>query len=768
MSAALILVVDDEPRGLKLASARLREAGFLVETAGSAAEAWTKAMAVRPDAILSDVVMNDVDGFRFCQRIRAERTLATVPVVLISSHFEGAADQRLAVEVGAFQLVRRSPDGEAEIAALKASLAQVAPLQTMLADDVHEDHLKANARQLVRMADKVRSAEERYRTLFDDAIDGLAVLSPEGVVLEVNARWKEILQRNPAEMVGRTVADFASPGKAEDNVAAFQRSLGQKGRQIATVVRGDGQTVFLEFFTRALTLDGKPVVLASARDVTAERNTAQALELVEDRYRSMVERIPDVIWSADASGRIGFITQNVERVLGTSVAQLASASIEEQLAAVHPDDVENVLAQFRSLRKEGDRIDLEYRRKRGDGTYLWLRNRAYTSRRPNGEIFLEGIMTDVTERRQLEEALRQAQKMEAIGLLSGGIAHDFNNVLVAILSSSSLLIDDLAEGDPRREDALEIKAAAERAAGLTRQLLTFSRRQAVDVQTVELNSLAAGLQKMLTRLIGRSIEWTFTPGPDLGNVRADPGQLEQVIMNLVVNARDAMPRGGRVTLATRNVTLGAPAAAALHGAAGEYVAFSITDTGTGMAPDTMRRLFEPFFTTKEPGKGTGLGLSTCYGIVKKAGGLIAVDSVVGRGTRFDVYLPRVGPAAEPRDAAAAPNEVATVMVIDDNELVRSVACRILTSQGLRVVPARNGHEALEAARRGTAIDLVLSDVTLGDEKGPDVVDRLKEILPNLRAVFMSGHGDHGTSHFIQKPFTPEGLARKIREVLDGA
>jgi PAS domain S-box-containing protein len=378
--------------------------------------------------------------------------------------------------------------------------------------------------------------------------------------------------------------------------------------------------------------------------------------------------------------------------------------------------------------------------------------------------------------RHTEEQLRQAVKMEGIGQLAGGIAHDFNNMLSVILSHSSFLLDGLGPNDPRWEDADAIRSAGERGAGLVRQLLAFSRRQLLEPRVIDLNAVVAGLEKMLHRLIREDIELTARLSPDIGRVKADPGQIEQVIMNLVVNARDAMPDGGKICIETANVEFS-------HGSAhlpvqpGPYVLLAITDTGIGMDAETQRRAFEPFFTTKG-GLGTGLGLSTCYGIVKQSGGYIWVDSEPGRGAAFKVYLPRVQGETETLPERRPPLDLRgseTVLLVEDDERVRAAARKILESNGYTVMATRDAPEALAVAQtRHGRIDLAIADVVMPGMSGPDLIERLETLMPGLRVLFMSGHVDgsrFGSDvkpgvDLIQKPFTPVTLLRRVREALD--
>jgi PAS domain S-box-containing protein len=390
------------------------------------------------------------------------------------------------------------------------------------------------------------------------------------------------------------------------------------------------------------------------------------------------------------------------------------------------------------------------------------------------------IAADLTELRQLEMQYRHAQKMEAVGRLAGGIAHDFNNILTAILGTASMMADAMPAGSPARDDVHEIEKAARRAAGLTRQLLAFSRQQVLEPQDLDVNALVRDLEPMLHRLKGENVEWRTVLAADAGTVRVDPGQLEQVIVNLVVNARDAMPNGGLLMIETANAELDAQYAQG-HVAAlpGPYVQIAISDTGTGMDAETRSHLFEPFFTTKGPGKGTGLGLATVYGIVKQSRGYVWAYSELGRGTTFKIYLPRV--VAETSrvsvaDTAQPSRGSETILLVEDETEVRRVAIRILKSRGFVVLEARDGKEALDvAAAYPERIHLLVTDVVMPGLNGRELAGVLAAERPNVRVLYISGYTDHAIVRggqlepglaFLQKPFTPDALARKVREVLD--
>jgi two-component system cell cycle sensor histidine kinase/response regulator CckA len=501
----------------------------------------------------------------------------------------------------------------------------------------------------------------------------------------------------------------------------------------------------------------------------------------EELFRLISENAADMIAVVDANGNRLYNSPAYERILGYSPDELKSTSAFEQ---IHPDDRQLVQDAAKEARAGGEGRRIEYRMRRKDGTWRVLESTARTILGATGVVEkLVIVNRDITDRKQLEEQFRQAQKMEAVGRLSGGVAHDFNNLLGVIIGYSEFLQERLEQTNPLRASIDEILKAGNRAASLTRQLLAFSRQQVLDPKVLDLNSVVSDMEKLLRRLIGEDIELTAGRGKALGRVRADQGQLEQVIMNLAVNARDAMPRGGRLIIQTEDVVMDEAFVRRYPYPVkpGPYVKLTVTDTGVGMDADTKARAFEPFFTTKEKGKGTGLGLSTVYGVVKQSGAYIDLESAPGAGTTFHIYFPRVDEVPVTGERGASDDPVSlmgseTVLVAEDETSLGNLVRNTLELRGYTVLGATDGLEALSVSRRyQAAIDLLLTDIVMPGIGGRALAEELTRERPEIKVVYMSGYagqrvGEQGPvepgSFFLPKPFSRESLARKVREALD--
>jgi len=512
-----------------------------------------------------------------------------------------------------------------------------------------------------------------------------------------------------------------------------------------------------------------------------EAKARAALRASQASYGTLVEHAPVGIYRSTPQGKVLSVNAAVVRMLGyDSAAEVLRLDMARD---VYADPAERQRLVDRDTYTDRQYDDVEATWKRKDGHLLTVQLSVRAVRNGTGHVeYYETFVRDVTDQRRLQQQLLQSQKMEAVGRLAGGIAHDFNNLLTVITSYSDLLLEDLGTDDPKRSDVEQVRKAADGAAALTRQLLAFSRQQVVEPRVVSLNAVVESLQKILRRVLGEDVDLATTPGPDLGAVRADVGQLEQVLMNLAVNARDAMPTGGKLTIETGNVEHD-PAFARGKGAAAvrQFVMLAVTDTGVGMDEATKARIFEPFFTTKAPGKGTGLGLATVYGIVQQSGGFIWVYSEPGHGTTFKIYLPRVDAPAESAVVAAVgpvARGTETVLLAEDSAAVRAVARQVLERQGYTVLEAPDGELALHLAQRHSGpIHLLLTDVVMPGMSGRQLADRLVPARPDMKVLYASGYTDDSVvprgvleegMPYLQKPFTPASLARKVRDVLDSS
>jgi PAS domain S-box-containing protein len=520
-------------------------------------------------------------------------------------------------------------------------------------------------------------------------------------------------------------------------------------------------------------------------DVTARKAAEEALRGSEERFREMAERIADVFYVVTpGSGHWSYVSPAYEPIWGRPLTGLYAQPAQWIEALATLDDRERIVKARQQL-VQGKEYRLEYRIRRPDGAVRWIEDRCYPIRESNGEIKRAvGVAVDITRRKELEAQLLQAQKLEAVGQLAGGLAHDFNNVLTVVIGYARLLLDRGTMPADSIEPLTQIFNSGNRAANLTRQLLVFSRKQSVNRQALDLNSIATEISGMLRRLIGEHIKLELELSRVLCAVDADAGMLEQVLMNLAVNARDAMPRGGTLTIATECVRLDA-AAAGRHPAArpGEFACLSVRDTGCGISPENLQRIFEPFFTTKEVGRGTGLGLAMVFGIVQQHEGWVEVESTVGTGTCFRVMLPAVQvelPSSTRRfnHTPAVSGGTETLLLVEDEAAVRELAVAVLRGHGYRVLQAASGTDALEVWKwHAPRITLLVTDLVMPEGlSGADLAARLRKEKPTLKVVLTSGYTNEAIgeefrpppgTHFIHKPYKPQTLARVVRDALNG-
>jgi PAS domain S-box-containing protein len=656
-----------------------------------------------------------------------------------------------------------------------------------------EEAVERRTAELSAAMERLREGEERFRSVVERMAEGLIITDLESRIVYANPSVEEIFGWRPEELLGRVSWEVLVAPEEQAAMADRipRRREGERERYQVRSRRRDGSVGWIEVAAAPFRDASGEVVgtLGAVTDVTERFRAEQALEAQREYLRAVIDSLPSALFAKDQEGRFTLVNRACAALYGRTPEEM----LRGRDADVNPDagQVAAFLEADREVFRSGGRplVVEEPVTLTTTGETRWYQTRKVGLFPPDGgPLQVLGIATDITDRRRAEEALAesqrqllQSQKMEAVGRLAGGIAHDFNNMLMAIGGHAELLRTDPGLPETSRWQAEEIGKAATRAAGLTRQLLAFSRKQVLQPRPLSVNTVVSDLEEMLRRLLGEDVRLRTALDSGVGVVRADPGQLEQVLVNLAANARDAMPGGGTLTVATANVLLEAEFAGLDEDVApGPYVMLAVTDTGTGMDEEVQQRIFEPFFTTKEQGKGTGLGLSTVYGIVRQSGGHVTVRSEPGVGTTFSVYLPREdaprGPAQGQAPGAARRGGTETILLAEDDEVVRRLLKMFLDRQGYTVLDAADGAEALRrAGEHPGRIDLLLTDVTMPGMSGRELAARFRECWTETPVIYMSGYTDDAVIHhdlldpgseFIQKPVAPDLLAHRIRSVLD--
>jgi PAS domain S-box-containing protein len=622
------------------------------------------------------------------------------------------------------------------------------------------------------------------RLVTEHILDAIFILDIEGHLIFGNRRGEELTGYPAADLIGRSIAELLTPEGARE--AATRMQAVRTGHEVESLfetqlVRKDGTMIWVEASLTTLVEHGRPVArLGVARDITRRRVAEAALRESEERFRAMFEQADVGIAFTGDDGRFLRVNPRLCDMLGYTPEELQRSRVQD---VTHPDDRELNVHLRQPLSPGAPSFTTQTRCLRRDGTIMWVTLTVSMARAEPGQpSYAIAIIQDITAQKQLERELLHAQRMDGVGQLAGGMAHDFNNVLTVISGRCHLILSRMAPADPLRRDLEVIQKTSERAASLTRQLLAFSRKQVLRPRVVDFNDLARQATSLLTRLLGENLELSFVPAADAGRVRVDPAQLEQIIVNLAVNARDAMPEGGRLTIETAVVELDSDATARPAALPpGTYALLTVSDNGAGMDSATRARIFEPFFTTKPPGKGTGLGLSTVYGIVKQSGGHISVDSVPGVGTTFRIYLPQTGAQlgdAAGREAGVPSSGTETILLVEDEPELRTVTSDVLERLGYTVLKAALPSEALFIAERYPGpIDLLVTDVIMPRMDGRTLAATIAPMRPETRMLFISGYMGETIvqqgvlepgCELLEKPFTPRVFAAKVREVLDRA
>lgn len=769
-----VLYVDDNAhdRALVRDALEQEDGGFRITEATTHAEFETLLERGDFDLVLSDFNILGFEGLQVVDAAQAR--YPGIPVVIVT----GTGSEETAVAAmkhGAADYVVKSPS---HIRHLPQTLYAVLERNRM------REERKRNETRL-------REAEARNRAILDSALEAIVTINAEGTIVEFNPAAERMFGYRSDEILGQRMAEMIiPPSQRKAHTQGLERYLATGKARILgrrtelTALRRDGTEFPMELSIQRVGEIEPPLFTGFIRDISERKEAESGLLQSQERLHHAVTAGRVGLWDWDLRTNLVHFSPDWTRQMGYEEGEIPGGFTEWE-SRVHPDDLfPTVQALQRYLSDDSTEYAVEFRLCHKDGSWRHILARGSKTLDENGTpIRMVGTHVDITERVHMEAQLLQTNKMASIGQLAGGIAHDFNNLLTVILGTTEFASSQLREGDPMKEHLEQIRKAGERAATLTRQLLAFSRNQILKLDVLNLSRLIAGLQSMLRRLIDENIELVVDLAQDLGNVKVDTAQIEQVIVNLAANARDAMPDGGQLTIETRNVEIDEEEAhTRLLLEPGPYVMLVVSDTGVGIDDATRERIFEPFFTTKEMGRGAGLGLATVYGIIRQSNGTILVTSEPGSGTTFEIYLPRVeevAPQAESvplaRAAEAESSAAKTILLVEDDDALRRLFGQMLQMEGYTIIAASNGAEALSLLgnHKGN-VDLLLTDLIMPGMNGRDLAATVIEARPNIKIIFTSGYTDDAVlrqgvlehkTHFIGKPYTLEELTSLLREVL---
>ncbi len=790
-----ILLVDDDPASLMALGEVLAPLQETVVQARSGHDALRELLERRFALILLDVRMPGLDGYELAALIRGHDAHRHTPIIFITGSERARLAEFEGYHAGAVDYLHKPVEPEAlraKVSAFVAMARWTQHLEEEVASScrvqqlLHSAHAAAET-QLAQERSMSGHREAFLRAVLESLTDAVVACDASGSSLLFNAAARRLhgagVQPMSIDEWASRLSLYRSDGVTPlptAEVPLLRVLRGETIRDIELVVAPpNGSPRWLLASGRSMVDDSKQTVgaVVAMHDITERRNAEAALRESQALFRDFMDHTSALAFIRDEAGALQYANQAYERFFGQSLTELKGAALTALLPA---ETADRIRLLYNQVLLDGQPMRVRETIPDPEGRPHLLEFSLFRIAGPTGEWFVGGVALDVSEQSLLEEQLRQSQKMEALGLLAGGIAHDFNNVLAVINGYSDLLLLQQDLGTTARSYVGELRKAGERAAGLTRQLLAMSRRQILNPRLLDLNGIIHEMSGMLRRLIGEDITIAITADPHPGMVRADPGQIEQVLLNLAVNARDAMPSGGRLTIETRTLQVD-PGPVSQHPGLepGSYVVLALSDTGHGMEPEVQQRIFEPFFTTKEAGRGTGLGLATVFGIVKQSGGHITVHSEPERGTSFSIYLPQVNDAENPggKESRGVPcaSSSASILVVEDDPQLRSLIVRMLHDCGHRVVPAESGADALSVlAARSGKVDLVLSDVVMPAMGGRELAEQIRRRWPTVKILFMSGHTDDEVMRrgvltaemdFISKPFQLAELTRSVQEVL---
>ena len=789
-----ILIVDDNEDARLILRRTLESNGHHVEEAENGSMALEKAQVNPPDMIISDILMPVMDGFMLCREIRLDQVLQDIPFLFYSANYTDEQDEKLAFEMGADRYIRKPVDPTDFLNEISSTMATVKKgrIQSVLPDPQDDAIFKLYSERLVnKLESKMQELEQEmvmrketeqelrlFRFLADQSNDAYFVIeSDTGRFLDVNRKACETLGYSRKELLKKAVVDIEA---LLPDMEAWNLHLA-KVRQTGDMLiegehrRKDGSLLPVEINIRTLTHQGTDYMVAVARDIRKQKKAQQALRESEEKYRSLVESSSDHIFMLSPDGVYLESNDRVAQFCMNKGSDLIGKRLEDVYGADAGEYREklNLLSTTQSAQRFGHRLTSS------SGRVIEHEDTLYPLLRDSILWAIGGICRDITEQKYLESQLRQAQKMEAVGRLAGGVAHDFNNMLSIISGYTELALSKISPADLIREDLDEVLKAAGRSADLTRQLLAFARRQAIAPLVIDLNASIENSKKMLLRLLGEDINLRFIPGAGLWPIKFDASQVDQILANFCINARDAITGVGNITIETENIVSDENYCRFhLDFTPGEYVLLRFSDSGAGMDKKTQESIFEPFFTTKEVGRGTGLGLATVYGIVKQNNGFIYVYSEPGKGTAFQIYIPRhQGPDEKTseviKEAPVSGSE--TILVVEDEAQILALCSTVLERLGYTVIAAVSPEKAISLCQAYEGkIHLLLTDVIMPGMNGRELRDRINAIKPGIKTLFMSGYTKEAIAHrgvldegivFIQKPFSINTLSRKVRDIL---
>ncbi len=798
----MILLVDDNRQNRYMLEVLLKAQGYEVAMADHGAEALTLAVRHPPDLIITDILMPVMDGFSLCRKWKADDRLKNIPFIFYTATYTDPQDERFALSLGAERFIIKPQQPEVLVQVVRDLLKDIQkgkpvanekPLgeemeffrqynevlfnkleQKMIQLENSNRKLENVVAERRRAEETLRESEERFRSLSNASLEGI-MIHDQGVILDANMTFARLFgYEQPEELIGKNGLELILTPEARAHISQRMRQQ-EKGVFEVTGIQKDGTTFLAETDSQPIKYRGHDARIVSCRDITERKKAEEALKQEIVFSNAIIDSLPGVFYLCDDQGKLIRWNDNEKETTGYSMVELSQMNILQ----LFPETQRGLVASRIQEAMETGHAFVEASIATKSGSLIPFYFTGFRMIR-NGKRYIVGVGINASEKNKLEDQLRQAQKMEAIGTLAGGIAHDFNNILTAIIGYGNIALMKMAKDDPQRLNIEYMLDAGERAAHLTKDLLLFSRRQTSERKPIDLNDVIRKVGMFLKRVIGEDIEFKTTQFEEPLPILGDAHQLEQVLMNLATNARDAMPKGGIFSVTTEKMKFDNEFVSIDgYGKSGNYALITISDTGKGMDDVTREHIFEPFFTTKEVGKGTGLGLSVVYGIIKQHDGLINVYSEPGRGTIFQIYLPLIAVHVDETKFAMEEHPIGgteTILLAEDDEIVRNMIKTMLENFGYQVIIANDGQDAVNKyIENKDKIRLLLLDIIMPKKTGKVAYDEIMAMKPGVKVLFVSGYAPDEVGQrvltdvgmpVITKPIAPKELLKKVRETLD--